>query len=119
MHRTHTCNQLTTSNIGETVTLSGWVNRRRDHGGIIFIDLRDRYGLTQIVFDPNVVKTPFSDAEGVRSEFVLKITGEVRKRMEGQANETMDTGEIEIYVHEMEILNKAKTPPFEIDTEKM
>jgi len=118
MHRTHTCNELTPKHIGETVTLSGWVNRRRDHGGIIFIDLRDRYGLTQIVFDPNVLKTPFSEVEGVRSEYVLKVTGEVRKRMEGQTNEKMDTGEIELYVTEMEILNTAKTPPFEIDMEK-
>ncbi len=118
MHRTHTCNELNQKHIGETVTLSGWVNRRRDHGGIIFIDLRDRYGLTQIVFDPNVLKTPFSEVESVRSEYVLKIAGEVRKRMEGQANEKMDTGEIELYVTEMEILNTAKTPRFEIDVEK-
>ncbi len=118
MHRTHTCNELRSEHIGKTITLSGWVNRRRDHGGIIFIDLRDRYGMTQIVFDPNVVKTPFSEAEGVRSEYVLKVTGEVRQRMEGQNNDKMDTGEIEVYVQEMEILNEAKTPPFEIDVEK-
>lgn len=118
MYRSHTCTELTINNVGEKVTLSGWVHRRRDHGGIIFIDLRDRYGLTQIVFDPDVAKAAFDVADKVRPEYVLKVTGEVRKRIEGQANVKMDTGEIEVYIEEVEILNSSKTPPFEIDIEK-
>lgn len=118
MFRTHTCTELTTKNVGEKVTLSGWVHRRRDHGGIIFIDLRDRYGLTQIVFDPDFKKEALEIAEGVRPEFVLKVSGEVRKRIEGQNNPRMTTGEIEVYIDEIEILNASKTPPFEIDIEK-
>ena len=118
MYRTHTCQQLNKNHIGQTVTLSGWVHRRRDHGGIIFIDLRDRYGLTQIVFDPDFDQKSLEVAEGVRSEYVLKVTGEVRERIEGQANSKMETGEIEVYVNEIEILNTAKTPPFEIDQDK-
>ena len=118
MYRTHTCSELTAKHVGEKVTLSGWVHRRRDHGGIIFIDLRDRYGLTQVVFDPEFDKKALEVAEGVRSEYVLKVTGEVRKRIEGQANPNMETGEIEVYINEIEILNDAKTPPFEIDIEK-
>jgi aspartyl-tRNA synthetase len=117
MHRTHTCGELRPSHIGKTVTLSGWVHRRRDHGGLIFIDLRDRYGLTQIAFDPNVNKEALAKAEEVRSEFVLKVTGEVKARPEGQNNDKMATGEIEVYIKEIEILNPAKTPPFEIDQE--
>ncbi len=118
MYRSHTCNQLTAKDIGQKVTLSGWVHRRRDHGGIIFIDLRDRYGLTQIVFDPDFDKGALEVAEKVRSEYVLKVTGEVRKRLEGQNNPNMETGEIEIYISEIEVLNSAETPPFEIDIEK-
>ncbi len=117
-YRTHTCNDLTLKNQGETVTLSGWVHRRRDHGGIIFIDLRDRYGLTQIVFDPEFDKASLDIADKVRPEYVLRVTGEVRKRAEGQNNPNMDTGEIEVYINKVEILNDAKTPPFEIDQEK-
>ena len=118
MYRTHTCNELTLEHIGKKVTLSGWVHRRRDHGGIIFIDLRDRYGLTQIVFDPDLAKKAMDTANTVRSEYVLKVTGEVRKRIDGQDNERMATGQIEVYIDEVEILNAAKTPPFEIDVEK-
>lgn len=118
MHRSHTCNELRSEHLGQTVTLAGWVHRRRDHGGIIFIDLRDRYGLTQIVFDPKVVKSGFEHAEHLRSEFVIKVTGEVRKRLEGQENKNMETGAVELYVTELEVLNEAKTPPFEIDQEK-
>ncbi len=118
MYRTHTCNDLRLSDEGQTSTLSGWVHRRRDHGGIIFIDLRDRYGLTQIVFDPNVNEAAWKIANSVRSEYVIKVTGEVRKRLEGQANKNLKTGEVEVYIHEMEILNESKTPPFEIDQEK-
>ncbi len=118
MFRTNTCGELSAKNEGEKVTLSGWVHRRRDHGGLIFIDLRDRYGLTQVVFDPEFHKESHAVAEDVRSEYVLKVTGEVRKRIEGQANPNMKTGEIEIYINEVEVLNESKTPPFEIDQEK-
>ena len=118
MYRTNTCRELTAKDEGKTVTLSGWVHRRRDHGGLIFIDLRDRYGLTQVVFDPKFNKESHATAEDVRSEYVLKVTGEVRKRIEGQANPNMKTGEIEIYINEVKILNESKTPPFEIDQEK-
>jgi aspartyl-tRNA synthetase len=119
MLRTNTCGELRLKDKGKTVTLSGWVHRRRDHGGIIFIDLRDRYGLTQIVFDPEVSKKAWESANTVRPEFVLKATGEIRKRIEGQNNPDMDTGEIEVYITELKILNSAKTPPFEIDQEKV
>ncbi len=119
MLRTNTCGELRLKDKGKTVTLSGWVHRRRDHGGIIFIDLRDRYGLTQIVFDPEVSKKAWESANTVRPEFVLRVTGEIRKRMEGQDNPDMATGEIEVYIHELTVLNTAKTPPFEIDQEKV
>ncbi len=118
MYRSHTCGELRLSDEGKTVTLSGWVHRRRDHGGIIFIDLRDRYGFTQIVFDPKVNEKSWKVADTVRPEFVLKVKGEVRKRIEGQDNKNIETGEVEIYINEIEILNKSKTPPFEIDQEK-
>ena len=118
MYRTNTCGELTAKGEGKTVTLSGWVHRRRDHGGLIFIDLRDRYGLTQVVFDPEFNKESWKIAEDVRTEYVLKVTGEVRKRIDGQSNKNMSTGEIEVYINEIEVLNKSKTPPFEIDIEK-
>jgi len=118
MFRTHTCGELTASDKGKTVTLSGWVHRRRDHGGVIFIDLRDRYGLTQIVFDPEFDKKSWETAETVRPEFVLKVTGEVRNRIKGQENKNMKTGDIEVYINHVEVLNESKTPPFEIDQEK-
>lgn len=118
MLRTHTCNELTASSEGKSVTLCGWVHRRRDHGGMIFIDLRDRYGLTQIVADPKVSAGAHEKATDVRSEFVVKVTGTVRKRPDGTKNEKLATGEIEVLVNDFEILNKSKTPPFEIDQEK-
>ncbi|PZM83060.1 hypothetical protein DLH72_04060, partial [Candidatus Gracilibacteria bacterium] len=115
MHRTHTCNDLTIKNVGEEVTLSGWVSNRRDHGGIIFIDLRDRYGKTQIVFDPEDNKEAWETADSFRSEFVIKATGKVRNRPEGQNNPNMATGEIEVIISKVQLLAKSKTPPFEID----
>lgn len=114
MYRTHTCGELTAKNIGESVTLSGWVNRRRDLGNLIFINLRDRYGITQVVFDPNINEECLKTAEDIRHEYVIQIKGEVKKRIEGQENRDMKTGEIEIHVNEVKILNKSKTPPFEI-----
>lgn len=118
MYRSHTNNALKAEDIGKEVTLSGWVHRRRDHGGLIFIDLRDRYGLTQVVFDPEHKKECHTAAETLRPEWVITIKGKVRKRPEGQTNKKMDTGEIEVIVDEVKILNQSKTPPFEIDQDK-
>jgi len=117
MYRTHTCNELNIKNQSETVKLAGWVHRRRDHGGLIFIDLRDGYGLTQVVFDPDQ-KEVFGIGDECRSEYVLEIEGKVRKRPEGQTNENLKTGEIEVLVEKAKILNTAKTPPFEVDQDK-
>jgi len=117
MLRTHTCGELTRTHAKKTVTLCGWVHRRRDHGGLIFIDLRDRYGFTQVVIDPTN-KPAFAIGEKVRPEWVLKITGTVRKRLEGAERKENPTGEIEVLVDTVDVLNEAKTPPFEIDVEK-
>src|SRR5437016_5504653 len=118
MLRTQTCNELNASFIGKEVTLCGWVNSRRDHGGLIFIDLRDRYGLTQIVTDPNDFVDAHKLADEVRSEYVICVTGKVRSRPDGMKNSKMTTGEIEVLISKFEILNRAKTPPFEIDQDK-
>lgn len=117
--RTHTCGELRQKNINSLITLSGWVNRRRDHGGLIFIDLRDRFGLTQLVFDP--IKTPVTHqlAEKLRSEWVISIKGKVIAREEGMTNPKLPTGEIEVLVQEMEILSKSKNPPFSICDEQI
>ncbi|MBP7805228.1 MAG: aspartate--tRNA ligase, partial [Candidatus Pacebacteria bacterium] len=118
MYRTHTCGELTKKHAGDTVTLSGWVHKRRDLGGLIFVDLRDRYGLTQVVFHPEKVKN-FPVAEGLKYEFVIKVTGEVVKRDSKNVNKELSTGEIELEVTEVEVLSKAKALPFEIfDTNK-
>lgn len=117
--RTHTCGALTLHNIDETVTLSGWVNRRRDHGGLIFIDLRDRYGTTQLVFDPIQNPVAHSEAEKLRAEWVISIKGKVLQRAAGMANPKLATGEIEILVHEIELLSKSKTPPFSISDDQI
>lgn len=118
MYRSHTCNDLTNVDAGKEVTLSGWVNRRRDHGGVIFVDLRDRYGVTQIVSDPENFKEAHEALDGVRSEYVVKITGKVSERPAGQENKDLNTGGIEVVVTSLEVLNAAKTPPFEIDQDK-
>lgn len=117
MLRTHTCGQLRDSDDGTEVTLCGWVHRRRDHGGLIFIDLRDRYGFTQIVIPPES-KEVFAIAETARPEWVLKVTGKVRKRQADAVREDNPTGAIEVLIASMDVLNEAKTPPFEIDQEK-
>lgn len=114
--RSHYCGHLDTSLLDQEVELYGWVHRRRDHGGVIFIDLRDREGLAQIVFDPDRAEA-FAIADMVRNEFVLKITGRVRNRPEGTVNPDMPTGEVEVLGHSIEILNKALTPPFQLDDE--
>ena len=116
--RTHYCGQLNVSNLGQTITLCGWAHRRRDHGGVIFIDLRDRDGLAQVVCDPDRADM-FKIAESVRNEFVLKVTGRVRRRPEGTDNPNMPSGEIEILCHDIEVLNTALTPPFQLDDENL
>ncbi|RKZ41239.1 MAG: aspartate--tRNA ligase [Gammaproteobacteria bacterium] len=112
--RTHYCGHLNESLIGETVTLCGWVHHRRDHGGVIFIDLRDREGLVQIVIDPEMVEA-FALAEQVRTEFVLRIQGTVRNRPAGTENPTLATGQVEVVSQLIDILNAAETPPFQLD----
>ena len=116
--RTHYCGELNSGHIGQEIELCGWVHRRRDHGGVIFLDLRDRAGLAQIVFDPDRAES-FAIADSVRNEFVIKITGKVRHRPEGTINSDLTTGEIEILGHAIEILNKSKTPPIQIDDENV
>ena len=114
--RSHYCGELNSSHTDQEIELSGWVHRRRDHGGVIFIDLRDREGITQIVFDPDRAES-FAIADSVRNEFVIKITGKVRARPEGTVNPDMATGEIEILGYSIEVLNKSKTPPIQMDDE--
>ena len=114
MFRTSYCGLLTSEHVGEEVTLSGWVDRRRDHGGVIFIDLRDREGIAQVVFDPDGEQY-FQLADSLRSEYVIKVTGTVRKRSIETINSNMRTGEIEIYGTFLEVYNSALTPPFQLD----
>ncbi|MFA6178410.1 MAG: aspartate--tRNA ligase [Candidatus Methylopumilus sp.] len=116
--RTHYCGHLNREHIGQTVTLCGWAHRRRDHGGVIFIDLRDREGMAQIVIDPDT-KEAFAIAESVRNEFVLKIVCKVRARPEGTVNANIPTGEVEMLASEIEILNASLTPPFMLDDENL
>ena len=118
MYRSHLLNSLKKGDAGKSVTLSGWVHRRRDHGGIIFIDLRDRYGITQICSDPVNFPDAHNILQDVRSEYVLKIEGKVNVRPEGQANPKMESGEIEVAVEKLEVLSKALPLPFEIDQDK-
>ncbi|HET6459556.1 MAG TPA: aspartate--tRNA ligase [Syntrophales bacterium] len=110
--RTHYCGNLSISNFGEEVILMGWVNRRRDHGGVIFIDLRDREGLAQIVFNPDISPESHKEAHTIRNEFVLAVRGKVQRRPEGMENPDLKSGSIEVMVLELEILSEAKTPPF-------
>ncbi|WP_110952865.1 aspartate--tRNA ligase [Anaerosinus massiliensis] len=114
LKRTHSCGVLTTENTGSEVVLCGWVSRRRDHGGLIFVDLRDRSGLVQVVFSSEMDSIAFEKAEALRSEFVIAVKGQVRERAKETINPNMVTGEIEVYCTELRILNKAKTPPFYI-----
>ncbi len=118
MH-THTCNELRASNIGSEVTLTGWVWHRRDHGGLIFVDLRDREGLTQVCFDPDIADgVPFHTAEKVRPEWPIKVCGVVRHRPEGQTNTRLATGEVEVLASCIEVLNTSKTPAFQIEDDQ-
>lgn len=118
MFRTHFSSQLSSDLVGQEVTLAGWVHRRRDHGELIFVDLRDREGTTQIVFDPQINGQAHALAEGLRSEFVISLVGQVVARPNGMTNKNVTNGNIEIHVKHMEILNAAKTPPFGIDQEQ-
>lgn len=112
-----TCGSLITADTENAVTLKGWVNRRRDLGGLIFIDLRDRFGITQVVFNPEIDKAAHDTAERLRNEFVIEVEGVVRNRPEGTINPKMDTGEIEVEAKSIKILNESKTPPFYINEE--
>ncbi|UQY33882.1 aspartate--tRNA ligase [Pseudomonas fulva] len=114
MMRSHYCGQLNESLDGQEITLCGWVHRRRDHGGVIFLDIRDREGLAQVVFDPDRADT-FAKADRVRSEYVVKITGKVRLRPEGARNANMASGAIEVLGYELQVLNEAETPPFPLN----
>ena len=115
MRRTHTCGQLGAGDVGRDVVLMGWVLRRRDHGGVIFVDLRDREGITQVVFNPERAPEAHAAAEAIRSEFVLGVRGQVRNRPEGMVNPHLATGAIEVTASELRILNTAQTPPFLIE----
>ena len=116
--RTTYCGLVSESLMGQTVTLMGWAHRRRDHGGVIFIDLRDREGLVQIVCDPDRAQT-FKIAEDVRNEFCLKVVGKVRARLAGTENAALASGKIEVLCHELEVLNPSVTPPFPLDDENL
>lgn len=115
LKRSHYCGSLRSEHAGQKVVLTGWVQRRRDHGGLLFIDLRDRTGLVQIVFSPDLFREAFEKAETVRNEYVLALEGSVRLRPEGTANPNLATGEIEVLANRLLILNRAKTPPFYIE----
>jgi aspartyl-tRNA synthetase len=114
--RTHYCGELNQQHIDQQITVCGWVNRRRDHGGVIFVDLRDKKGLLQVVFDPDDAAM-FAQAETLRNEFVLRVDGKLRMRPEGTSNPEMATGEVELLAHRLEILNASETPPFQLDEE--
>ncbi|MGD8417338.1 MAG: aspartate--tRNA ligase, partial [Pseudomonadales bacterium] len=112
--RSHYCGEFSTAHVGETVEVVGWVHRRRDHGGVIFLDVRDRTGIVQVVFDPDTEES-FATADRVRNEYVLHMSGRVRPRPEGTVNPDMPTGEIEVLGKTLEILNTSQTPPFQLD----
>ncbi|OYV88024.1 MAG: aspartyl/glutamyl-tRNA(Asn/Gln) amidotransferase subunit C, partial [Ignavibacteriae bacterium 37-53-5] len=113
--RTHTCGELRANNINDVVTLNGWVDGRRDLGGVIFIDLRDRYGKTQVVFAPQHNESVYQTAKQLRSEDVLAVVGKVERRPEGTRNKSLPTGEIEVLGDDLVILSEAETPPFPIE----
>ena len=112
MQRTHTCGELNEKNLDEIVTLCGWVHTRRDHGGLIFVDLWDKYGLTQVVLNPQIDHLAHQEAHSLRGNFVISVRGKVRTRPEDMVNPKLKTGTIEVFVEELEILNPSKTPPF-------
>lgn len=118
MHRTHTCGELRTPHVGQTVTLAGWVHRRRDHGAVVFFDLRDRYGLVQVTVNPDLAPQMLEAVSGVRFEWVLQVTGKVRRRPPGMENPRMATGEIEVIAEVVNIVNPAKPMPFMVSGEE-
>ena len=109
--RTHDCGTLSDSHIGETVTLCGWVHTRRDHGGLIFVDLWDKYGMTQVVLNPQIDQLAHEHAQSIRCNYVIGIVGNVRARPDDMVNQKLKTGMIEVYVDELSILNPSETPP--------
>ena len=116
MKITHHCNQLSTENLEQEVSIRGWIDRRRDHGGVIFIDLRDREGKTQVVFSPDYNQKIYKLAESLRNEFVIYVTGKVLARPDGMVNTNIKTGTIDVYVHELIILNKSQATPIAINS---
>ena len=112
MHKSHTCGELRSAHVGQTITLAGWAHRRRDHGGVVFIDLRDRFGLVQVVFNPNLSEETLALVTNIRTEWVLQVSGTVQKRPEGMVNPKMPTGEIEVIASDIKVLNPAKPLPF-------
>jgi aspartyl-tRNA synthetase len=114
--RTHYCGELNRQHLDQQISVCGWVNRRRDHGGVIFVDLRDKKGMLQVVFDPDDAEM-FTQAESLRNEFVLQVNGKLRTRPEGTENPDMATGEVELLAQSLEILNASETPPFQLDEE--
>ncbi|PJF38895.1 MAG: aspartate--tRNA ligase, partial [Phototrophicales bacterium] len=118
MMKTHNCGELRLEQSGQRVTLAGWVNRRRDQGGLIFIDLRDRWGITQVVVDKENAPSAHEIANQTRNEFVIQVSGVVRQRPEGTENTDLPTGQIDVYADEITILSNAKTPPFYINREE-
>ena len=118
MTRTHYCGGISAALVGQDVALCGWAHRRRDHGGVIFVDLRDREGLAQVVFNPDR-KEAFAIAEKIRGEFVLRVKGKVRRRPEGTVNPNLASGEVEVVVSEVELLNPSATPAFQLDDDNL
>ena len=116
--RTHYCGLVTEALMGQTVTLCGWVNRRRDHGGVIFVDVRDREGYVQVVCDPDRAEM-FGVAEDLRNEFCIQVKGLVRARPDGTVNANLKSGKIEVLCHELKVLNPSVTPPFQLDEENL
>ncbi|NIQ03972.1 MAG: aspartate--tRNA ligase, partial [Nitrospinaceae bacterium] len=112
LKRTHTCGELTDQQIGQTVVLCGWVHTRRDHGGLIFVDLWDKEGITQVVLNPQIDKLAHQQAQAIRGNFIIKVRGNVRSRPEGMVNPKLKTGAIEVYVDDLDLLNRSQTPPF-------
>src|ERR1700751_3549413 len=117
MYRTHNCNELRKEDIGKTVSLAGWVHVSRDHGGVIFIDLRDREGLTQVVFRPEENAEVAKQSHSLRSEDVIQVTGRVAPRLPGTENPKLATGDIEVIPTELKVLNRAEALPFQLDSE--
>jgi aspartyl-tRNA synthetase len=117
MYKTHTCGELRATHINQQVTLAGWVHRRRDHGGVIFLDLRDRYGIVHLTINPDLSKETLKAVENVRMEWVLQVTGTVQKRPDGMENPRMPTGEVEVVAESVQVLNPAKTLPFMVSGE--